>query len=88
LINKIENIKPCSDISGMENSKIPAWARDILYLVHAVILHFSMPEDISSVEECNIPVWGRDKVFQHQQSLLPFPELQFSRGELHLKYLL
>jgi hypothetical protein len=72
----------------MEECKITAWVRDILYLAHAVILHSSMPEDISSMEECKIPVWARDKMFQHQQGLFPFPELQFSRGELHFKYLL
>jgi hypothetical protein len=66
----------------------PAWARDILNLAHAIILHSSMPEDISGMEECNIPVWARDKMFRHQQGLFPFPELQFSRGKLHFKYLL
>jgi hypothetical protein len=27
-------------------------------------------------------------VFRHLKGLFPFPELQFSRGELHFKYLL
>jgi hypothetical protein len=72
----------------MEECKITAWARDVLSLAHAVILHSSMPEDISSMEECKIPVRARDKMFRHQQGLFPFPELQFSRGELHFKYLL
>jgi hypothetical protein len=40
----------------MEEFKIPAWARDKMFLAHAVILHSSMPEDISSMEECKIPV--------------------------------
>jgi hypothetical protein len=81
-------MKPSSDISGMEECKIPAWARYIMYLAHAVILHSSMPEDISNMEECNIPVWVRDKMFRRQQGLFPFPKLQFSRGEFHFKYLL
>jgi hypothetical protein len=72
----------------MEECKIPVLARDILSLAHAVILHSSMPEDIFSMEECKLPVWARDKMFLNQQGLFPFPELQFSRGELHFKYLL
>jgi hypothetical protein len=72
----------------MEECKIPAWARDKMLLAHAVILHSSMPEDISSMEECKIPAWARDKMFRHQQGLFPFPELKFSRGGLHFKYLL
>jgi hypothetical protein len=85
---KIIKIKHPSYISGMEKCKRSAWARKVLSLAHAVILHSSMPEDISSMEECKIPVWARDKMFRHQQGLFPFPELQFSRGELHFKYLL
>jgi hypothetical protein len=81
-------MNPISDISGMEECTIPAWVRGILSLAHAVILYSSMPEDISSMEECNIPVWARGKMFRHQQGLFPFPELQFSRGELRFKYLL
>jgi hypothetical protein len=73
----------------MEECKKPAKARGILSLAHAVILHSSMPEDISSMEEGNIPpAWAREKMFRHQQGLFPFPELQFSRGELRFKYLL
>jgi len=45
------------------------------------------PEDISCMEECKIPVWERQKMFQPQQGVFPFPELQFSRGELNFKYL-
>jgi hypothetical protein len=72
----------------MEECKIPAWVRGNLSFPHAVILHSSMPEDISSMEECNLSVWVREKIFRHQQGLFPFPELQFSRGELRFKYLL
>jgi hypothetical protein len=72
----------------MEECKIPAYARGILSFAHAVILHSSMPEDMSSMEECNIPAWAREKMFCHQQGLFPFPEMQFSRGELRFKYLL
>jgi len=49
--HQIQNIKPFSDISGTEECKIPAWARDMFSLAHAVILHSSMLEDISSIEE-------------------------------------
>jgi hypothetical protein len=58
----------------MEECKIPACARDKMFLAHAVILHSFMPEDISSMEECKIPVWVRDKmsgtnkVFSHSQN--------------------
>jgi hypothetical protein len=86
--HQIENIKPFSDISGTEECKIPAWARDMFSLAHAVILHSSILEDISSMEEWKIPAWARVKMFRHLQGLFPFPELQFSRGELHFKYLL
>jgi hypothetical protein len=72
----------------MEECKLPVWARDKIFLAHAVILHSFMPEDISSLEECKIPVWARDKMFRHQQGLFPFPALEFSRGGLHFKYLL
>jgi hypothetical protein len=72
----------------MEECKITAWARDLMFIAYAVILHSSMPENISSMEECKIPAWARDKMFRHQQGLFPIPELQFSRGELYFKYLL
>jgi hypothetical protein len=49
----------------MEECKIPAWARDMFSLAHAVILHSSMAEDIFRMEECNIPVWAREKMFRH-----------------------
>ncbi len=39
--------------------------------------------DISGTEECKIPAWTRDKMFWHRQGAFSFPELQFSRGELH-----
>jgi hypothetical protein len=56
---------------------------NILSLAHAGILHSSMLEDISGMEECKIPSWARDKMFRCQQGAFSFPELQFSRGELH-----
>jgi hypothetical protein len=46
-------------------NKIPAWARNILFLALAGILHSSMPEDISDMEKCKILAWARDKMILH-----------------------
>ncbi len=43
----------------------------------------STDPDISGMEERKIPAQVRDKMFWHQQGSFPFPELQFSRGELN-----
>jgi hypothetical protein len=53
-------------------------------------LTFLHAGNISDKEECKIPAWARNKCyFWHQQGAFPFPELQFSRGELHFaKFLL
>ncbi len=43
------------------------------------IVHNSMPD--SSEEECKIQ--AKDKMFRHQQGSFSFPDMQFSRAELH-----
>jgi hypothetical protein len=40
------------------------------------------------MEECKIPAMVREKMFWHQQGAISFPEMQFSRGELHFDQLL
>jgi hypothetical protein len=39
------------------------------------------------MDECKILAWARDNMFRHS-GLLSFPDLQFSRGELHFDLLL